>query len=92
MVPTAWIQRTGSSAYVQRHLPTGGVELHLPIGFDPQLVGPLTGPIVEVIAPHTTLLGVRFLPGAAPPLPEDLDSLVDLRLNLKELWAASLTG
>ena len=88
VVRTVWIQRTGSSAYVQRHLPTGGVELHFPIGFDPQLVGPLTGPIVEVIAPHTTLLGVRFLPGAAPPLPEDLDSLVDLRLDLKELWGS----
>jgi AraC-like DNA-binding protein len=88
VVRTVWIQQTGSSAYVQRHLPTGGVELHLPIGFDPQLVGPLTGPIVEVIAPRTTLLGVRFLPGAAPPLPEGLDSLVDLRLDLKELWGS----
>ena len=88
VVRTVWIQQTGPSAYVQRHLPTGGVELHLPIGSDPQLVGPLTGPIVEVIAPHTTLLGVRFLPGAAPPLPEELDSLVDLRLDLKELWGS----
>ena len=37
MVRTVWIQQTGASAYVQRHLPTGGVELHLPIGSDPQL-------------------------------------------------------
>ena len=86
VVRTVWIQRTGPSAYVQRHLPTGGVELHLPVGCDPRLVGPLTGPLVEVIAPHTTLLGVRFLPGAAPPLVEDLESLVDLRVDLKELW------
>ena len=86
VVRTVWVQRTGATAYVQHHLPTGGVELHLPIGSDPRLVGPLTGPMVEVIAPHTTLVGVRFLPGAAPPFPEELDSLVDLRLDLKELW------
>jgi len=46
VIRTVWIQQTGASAYVQRHLPTRGVELHLPIGPDPQLVGPLTGPIV----------------------------------------------
>jgi hypothetical protein len=44
VVRTVWIQRTGGVAYVQRHLPTGGVEIHFPIGGHPQLVGPLTGP------------------------------------------------
>ena len=88
VVRTVWIQRTGATPYVQRHLPTGGVELHLSVGADPQLLGPLTGPIVEVLAPHTTLVGVRFMPGAAPPLSEALDSLVDLRLDLKELWGS----
>jgi len=88
-VRTVWIQRTGETAYVQRHLPTGGVELHFPIGGRPQLVGPLTGPNVEVIAPRTTLVGVRFLPGMAPPLPTVLDDLVDERLDLEELWGDS---
>jgi AraC-like DNA-binding protein len=88
-VRTVWIQRTGETAYVQRHLPTGGVELHFPIGGRPQLVGPLTGPNVEVIPPHTTLVGVRFLPGMAPPLPTVLDDLVDERLGLAELWGSS---
>lgn len=74
-VRTVWIQRTGGTAYVQRHLPTGGVELHFPIGGRPQLVGPLTGPNVEVIPPHTTLVGVRFHPGTAPPFPTVLDDL-----------------
>ena len=86
--PHVWIQRTGATPYVQRHLPTGGVELHLPVGSDPQLVGPLTGAIVEVIKPRTTIVGVRFMPGAAPPLSEALDSLVDLRVDLKELWGS----
>ena len=88
VVRTVWIQRTGEAAYVQRHLPTGGVEIHFPIGGHPQLVGPLTGPEIEVIPAHTTLVGVRFQPGAAPPLPTALDDLVDQRLVLAELWGS----
>ena len=68
-----------TTAYVQRHLPTGGVEIHFPIGGRPQLVGPLTGPEIEVIPAHTTIVGVRFHPGTAPPLPTVLDDLVDQR-------------
>ena len=86
VVRTVWVQRTGAAAYVQRHLPTGGVEIHFPIGGPPQLVGPLTGPEIEVIPPHTTIVGVRFQPGTAPPLPAVLDELVDQRLGLAELW------
>jgi AraC-like DNA-binding protein len=88
VVRTAWIQRTGGVAYVQRHLPTGGVEIHFPIGGHPQLVGPLTGPEIEVIPAHATIVGVRFQPGAAPPLPAVLDDLVDQRLGLAELWGS----
>jgi AraC-like DNA-binding protein len=90
VVRTVWIQRTGAAAYVQRHLPTGGVEMHFPIGGRPQLVGPLTGPEIEVIPARTTLVGVRFLPGTAPPLPTVLDDLVDQRLGLAELWGSTV--
>jgi dihydrofolate reductase len=48
VVRTVWIQRTGDAAYLQRHLPTGGVEIHFPIGAAPQLVGPLTGAQLEL--------------------------------------------
>jgi hypothetical protein len=89
VVRTVWIQRTGEAAYVQRHLPTGGVEIHFPIGGHPPLVGPLTGPEVEVIAAHTTIVGVRFQPGTAPPLPAVLHDLVDQRLGLAELWGST---
>src|SRR5207248_8530958 len=88
VVRTVWIQRTGEAAYVQRHLPTGGVEIHFPIGGHPQLVGPLTGPEIEVMPAHTTIVGVRFQPGTAPPLPTVLDDLVDQRLGLAELWGS----
>jgi len=89
VVRTVWIQRTGETAYVQRHLPTGGVEIHFPIGGRPQLVGPLTGPAIEVIPAHTTIVGVRFQPGTAPPLPTVLDDLVDQRIGLADLWRGS---
>jgi AraC-like DNA-binding protein len=90
VVRTVWIQRTGEATYVQRHLPTGGVELHFPIGGPPQLVGPLTGPEIEVIPAHTTIVGVRFRPGTAPPLPTVLDDLVDQRLSLADLWGRAV--
>jgi hypothetical protein len=89
VVRTVWIQRTGEAAYAQRHLPTGGVEIHCPIGGQPQLIGPLTGPQIEVIPAHTTIVGVRFWPGTAPPLPTVPGDLVDQRLGLAELWGSS---
>jgi AraC-like DNA-binding protein len=85
VVRTLWIQRTGEAAYVQRHLPTGGVEIHFPVDGHPQLVGPLTGAEVEVIPAHTTIVGVRFQPGTPPPLPAVPGDMVD-RLGLAELW------
>lgn len=90
MVRTVWIQCTGAVPYVQRHLPTGGVEIHFPIGGPPQLLGPLTGPQIEVIPPNTTIVGVRFHPGTPPPLPVMLDDLVDQRLGLADLWRGSV--
>ena len=90
VVRTVWIQCTGEAAYLQRHLPTGGVEIHFPIGGHPRLAGPLTGPEIEVIPAHTTIVGVRFQPGTAPSLPTVLVDLVDQRLALAELWGSSV--
>lgn len=90
VVRTVWVQRTGGAAYVQRHLPTGGIEIHFPIGGQPQVVGPLTGPQDEVIPPHTTVVGVRFQPGTAPRLPTMLEDLVDQRLRLADVWGCSV--
>ena len=86
VVRTVWIQRTGAKAYVQRHLPTGGVEIHFPIGGRPRLLGPLTGPQLEGVPPHATVVGVRFRPGTPPLLPTGLDDLVDRDVGLDELW------
>jgi AraC-like DNA-binding protein len=45
--------------------------------------------VIEVIPAHTTIVGVRFQPGTAPPVPAVLDDLVDQRLDLAELWRSS---
>ncbi|VVJ24036.1 Transcriptional regulator [Amycolatopsis camponoti] len=86
VVRTVWTQRTGATPYVQRHLPTGGIELHFPLGGRPRLLGPLTAPLLEVLPARTTLVGVRYRPGAAPPLPVPLDELVDRHVDLADLW------
>lgn len=85
-IRTVWVQRTGAAPYVQTHLPTGGTELHLPFGGAPRLVGPLTGPLVEVLPPRSTLVGVRFLPGAAPGLWGSTHELVDQQVELSAVW------
>lgn len=59
LVRVVWIQRIGAQPYLQRNLPTGGVGLYCAIGSLPRLTGPLTGPSVEVLAPGTTVIGVR---------------------------------
>jgi AraC-like DNA-binding protein len=89
-VRTVWVQRTGARPYPQRNLPTGGVELHCPIGGLPRLVGPLTAASVEVLPPHTTVVGARFQPGAASPLLGlPAGELMDLTVRLDELWGGT---
>jgi AraC-like DNA-binding protein len=80
---TVWIQRIGPAAapYVQRDVPHGGLELTCVLGGTPRLTGPLSTVMVEVLAPGTTLVGVRLRPGAAPLLGLDAAELVDLRVH-----------
>ncbi|SDL95316.1 helix-turn-helix domain-containing protein [Microbacterium azadirachtae] len=85
-VRTIWVQSVGEAPAVHRHLPTGGVEIHVVVGQGARLLGPLTGHRLEVIPPRTTILGVRFRPGGAPPLPLPLEELVDQSVPLAEMW------
>ncbi|MEU6247827.1 DUF6597 domain-containing transcriptional factor [Glycomyces sp. NPDC047010] len=68
LVASAWVQRVGAGAapYVHRHLPNGAIELACTVGAAPRVVGPLTAPLTETIAPGATVVGVRFAPGAFP--------------------------
>lgn len=86
-VRTVWVQQTGQRPYVQRNLPTGGVELQCPLGGLPRVIGPLTGARVQVLPPSTTVVGARFWPGAAPLfLGLPVDQLLDLSVGLDYLW------
>ena len=86
-VRTIWIQQTGTRTYLQRNLPTGGVELQCPIGGVPRLVGPLTAASIEILPAHTTLVGVRFWPGAAAPLLGlPVYELLDQTVRADDIW------
>ena len=90
LVRTVWVQRVGPEPYLQRNLPTGGIELHCPVGSIPRLVGPLTGPSLEVLAPGVTVVGARFHPGLARAvLGLPAYELVDQTVRLDEIWGTS---
>jgi AraC-like DNA-binding protein len=89
MVSTVWVQQIGAEApaYRHRNLPHGGTEVVCAIGAPPQVVGPLTGPYVEVLAPGTTVVGMRLRPGAgAALLGVPPSELVDLTVAADALW------
>lgn len=89
-VRTVWVQRIGPRPYLQRNLPTGGVELHCSIGGVPRLVGPLTSANMHLVPAHTTIVGVRFWPGtAAPLLGLPAGELVDLAVPADDVWGAA---
>lgn len=93
LVASVWIQQVASDAepYTQRNIPNGGVELRCSIGATPRFQGPLTRPLFEVLAPGTTIVGVRFHPGAAPSvLGMPASELVDLTPETDELWGGAV--
>jgi AraC-like DNA-binding protein len=76
-----WIQSVAADAppYTHRTIPHGSIELSVELGSAPQVVGPQTGPVVGTLAPGSTVVGVRFHPGAAPVvLGVPASELVDL--------------
>lgn len=86
MVRTVWVQRVGDEPVIHRHLPTGGMEIHVVVGGGARVFGPLTRHRLEAIPSRTTILGVRFRPGGAPPLPMPFEELVDRSVPLVEVW------
>jgi hypothetical protein len=89
LVSSVWTQQVAADAdpYTHRNIPHGGVELVCPVGSVPWVVGPLTRPLVEVLPPGTTVVGVRFRPGAAPSVLDlPASELLDLAVDTDELW------
>jgi len=62
-----WVQEV-EDAYTHRTVPNAAAELACRIGGEPVITGPRTGHALELVAPGTTVVGVRFRPGAAPAL------------------------
>jgi len=90
LVSSAWIQQSGGEPYRSRHIPNGAVEVRCTLGAEPRVVGPLTEPLVELLEPDTTIVGVRLHPGAAPSvLSMPASEVVDLAVDL---WGAPALG
>jgi AraC-like DNA-binding protein len=92
VVSSVWIHRISSSAapYPHRNVPNGSVEVLCRVGSVPQIIGRLSRPTIEVLPPGSTVVGVRFRPGAAAGvfgLPAS--ELVDITLDADELWGRS---
>jgi AraC-like DNA-binding protein len=80
----------GSEPYTYRPVPNGSAELLCAVGAMPQVVGPQSGPLEHTLAPGTTVVGVRFNPGAAPSvLGLPTSEVVDLSVGADELWGRS---
>ena len=95
VVSTVWIQEVtrDSPAYLHRNLPHGGTEIICTIGAPPHVLGPLTGPHLEVLAPGTTVVGMRLRPGAAGALlGVPASELVDLSVPAEALWGRAGTA
>jgi AraC-like DNA-binding protein len=92
LISSVWVQQVGRDAapYVHRRVPDGAVELVCRVGSAPQVIGPLAAPLVEVLQPGTTIVGVRFVPGAFPVVAGRPASEVTGRaLDAEELWGRS---
>jgi AraC-like DNA-binding protein len=87
-----WIQqvRSTSEPYEHRTIPDGSMEIVHELGAVPKLVGPQSRPTTQLIRPGTTLVGIRFRPGAAHPLLGiPASELLDLQIPLDSVWSGA---
>lgn len=92
LVSSVWVQQVGRDAapYVHRRIPNGAVELICRVGSAPQVIGPLTEPMVEELQPGTTIVGVRFVPGVFPVIAgQPASEVVGRALDAEKLWGRS---
>ncbi|MGW6282931.1 DUF6597 domain-containing transcriptional factor [Kribbella sp. NPDC055071] len=93
VVSSVWIQEIGrdSSPYLHRQIPNGAVELTCRLGDTPRLQGPRTEALAEVLEPGTTVVGVRFVPGAFPAVSDvPASELTGLTVDASDLWGNAL--
>jgi len=89
-VASVWVLEVGAEggAYEHRTVPNGSVEISHGLGSDRvEVSGPQRGPLVTRVEPGTTVIGLRFRPGATPAiLGPPASELVDLRVEVDRLW------
>src|SRR5690349_16081141 len=66
-VACIWVQEA-DEAYAHRTVPNAAAELSCRVGGTPVVTGPRSRHALELLAPGTTVVGVRFRPGAAAAL------------------------
>jgi AraC-like DNA-binding protein len=84
-----WVQSVAphSAPFTHRKAPTGSVEIVCVPGSMPRILGPQTGALEQMLAPGTTIAGVRLRPEAASAvLGLPASALRDLDLGADELW------
>ena len=93
LVSCVWVQQISAAAPVYEHrtVPSGSVEISCALGTGVvRVTGPQRGPVVELLAPGTTLVGVRFRPGVVRMiLGLPASELVDLDVDLDRIWGRS---
>ena len=95
LISSTWVQRIASDAapYLHRNIPNGGVELLCRLGSVPQLAGPLTGARVGSLGPGSTVVGLRFQPGAAATvLGMPASELANLVVDADTLWGPAVAA
>ncbi len=88
-VSSVWVQQIAADAPAYRHreIPHGGVDLVCRLGAPPELVGTHTRGRLLSLPPGSTIVGIRFRPGAvAPALGVPASELTDLVIGADELW------
>jgi AraC-like DNA-binding protein len=91
-VTCVWVQEVSpeSAPFVHRRAPNGSAEIVCALGSMPRILGPQTGPLVEQLAPGTTVVGVRLCPGAAASvLHLPACETADFDLSADDLWGTS---
>jgi AraC-like DNA-binding protein len=93
-VASVWLLEVGAGggAYEHRTVPNGSVEISYALGSERVVVsGPQSEPLAARVETGTTLIGIRFRPGAAPSiLGPPASELVDLSVDLDRLWGSGV--
>jgi AraC-like DNA-binding protein len=93
LVSCVWVQQVspGGPAYEHRTVPNGCIEVAFVKGTGAgAVIGPRRAPVVERLAPGSTVVGVRFRPGVpAAVVGATAPELVDLDVELDAVWRRS---